>query len=114
MFTSGCFRATYSGARLSTLLSPHAGPKDMLGMAALPVSGKIANRPDSTAPNAVAGPYLADQLLLPFALAGGGGFTTVKPSQHARTAADIIDLYTGRRVVFAQQAAGEHLVSITP
>ena len=43
------------------------------------------------ASDAFAGPYLADQLLLPFALAGGGSFTTVKPSQHALTAREIIE-----------------------
>lgn len=59
---------------------------------------------------AFAGPYLADQLLLPFALAGGGAFTTVKPSRHARTAADVIALFTGRRFTFEQQASGAHLV----
>ena len=59
---------------------------------------------------AFAGPYLADQLLLPFALAGGGAFTTVKPSQHARTAADVIALFTGKRFTFDQQASGAHLV----
>jgi RNA 3'-terminal phosphate cyclase (ATP) len=59
---------------------------------------------------AFAGPYLADQLLLPFALAGGGAFTTVKPSQHARTAADVIALFTGRRFTFEQQENGAHLV----
>jgi RNA 3'-terminal phosphate cyclase (ATP) len=60
--------------------------------------------------SAFAGPYLADQLLLPFALAGGGAFTTVKPSQHARTAADIIDRFTGLRFAFDQQENGVHLV----
>jgi RNA 3'-terminal phosphate cyclase (ATP) len=70
--------------------------------AARRMSGFIAS-------NAFAGPYLADQLLLPFALAGGGSFTAVKPSQHARTAADIIDLFLGRRFVFEQQDGGEHL-----
>jgi RNA 3'-terminal phosphate cyclase (ATP) len=65
------------------------------------------------ASNAFAGPYLADQLLLPFAVAGGGSFTTVKPSQHARTAADIIDMFMGRRFVFEQLEGGEHLVRIT-
>jgi RNA 3'-terminal phosphate cyclase (ATP) len=59
---------------------------------------------------AFAGPYLADQLLLPFALAGGGAFTTVKPSGHARTAADIIALFTGKRFTFDQQPSGVHLV----
>lgn len=57
--------------------------------------------------DAFAGPYLADQLLLPFALAGGGSFTTVKPSQHSLTAADVIERFTGRRCVF-QNDAGRH------
>lgn len=43
------------------------------------------------ASEAFAGPYLADQLLLPFAPADGGSFTTVKPSQHALTARDVIE-----------------------
>lgn len=62
------------------------------------------------ASEAFAGPYLADQLLLPFALAGGGSFTTVKPSQHALTARDIIARFTGRHWVFEQQPDGSHLV----
>ena len=61
---------------------------------------------------AFAGPYLADQLLLPFALAGGGAFTTVKPSQHTRTAIDIIALFTGRRFEITHQANGTHLVQL--
>jgi RNA 3'-terminal phosphate cyclase (ATP) len=64
------------------------------------------------ASNAFAGPYLADQLLLPFALAGGGQFTTVKPSQHSLTAADIIGRFLGWSFVFDQQDAGEHLVTL--
>lgn len=62
------------------------------------------------ASDAFAGPYLADQLLLPFALAGGGSFTTVKPSQHALTARNIIERFTGQRWVFEQQLNGCHLV----
>jgi RNA 3'-terminal phosphate cyclase (ATP) len=60
--------------------------------------------------DAFAGPYLADQLLLPFAIAGGGMFTTVKPSQHSRTAADVIRAFTGQHWVFEQAAGGAHLV----
>lgn len=62
--------------------------------------------------DAFAGPYLADQLLLPMAVAGGGAFTTVKPSGHARTAAAVIERFTGRRTSFVQQPAGEHLVKV--
>lgn len=60
--------------------------------------------------DAFAGPYLADQLLLPFALAGDGCFTTVKPSQHARTAASVIQRFTGQDWTFEQQNNGRHLV----
>lgn len=62
------------------------------------------------ASSAFAGPHLADQLLLPFALVGGGSFTTVKPSQHTRTAAEIVALFTGIRFRFDQQPDGTHLV----
>lgn len=62
--------------------------------------------------DAFAGPYLADQLLLPFALAGGGSFTTVKPSQHSRTAADVIARFTGRETRFEERASKPWAISI--
>lgn len=62
--------------------------------------------------SAFAGPYLADQLVLPFVLAGGGCFTTVKPSQHTLTAIDIARRFTGRRIELQQQSGGEHLFSL--
>lgn len=64
------------------------------------------------ATSAFAGPYLADQLVLPFVLASGGAFTTVKPSQHTRTAIDIAKRFTGRRIELTRQGDGEHLFSI--
>lgn len=62
--------------------------------------------------DAFAGPYLADQLVLPFVLAGGGAFTTVKPSQHTLTAIDIARRFTGRAIGLEQQDDGSHLVAI--
>lgn len=61
------------------------------------------------ASNAFAGPYLQDQLLLPFALAGGGSYTSVKLSEHTRTAAHIVERFTGRSVRFgtAPDGAGQ-------
>lgn len=64
------------------------------------------------ATDAFAGPYLADQLLLPFALAGGGSFTTVKLSQHCLTAADIIERFTGRRMMFEVRQGESNLVTV--
>jgi RNA 3'-terminal phosphate cyclase (ATP) len=45
------------------------------------------------ASGAAVGEHLADQLLLPFALAGEGSFTTGKISLHARTNMDVIGLF---------------------
>lgn len=45
------------------------------------------------ASQAVAGEHLADQLMLPLALAGGGGFTTEAVSQHASTNAGVIERF---------------------
>ncbi|GEO01316.1 RNA 3'-terminal phosphate cyclase [Novosphingobium sediminis] len=65
------------------------------------------------AANAFAGPYLADQLILPFVLADGGAFSTVKPSQHLLTAIDIAQRFTGRRITIEQAPAGEHLLGFS-
>ena len=62
--------------------------------------------------DAFAGPYLADQLLLPMALAGGGRFTTVKPSPHSLTAAALIQRFLGRRVLIENNGAGVYEVEV--
>jgi RNA 3'-terminal phosphate cyclase (ATP) len=82
-----------------------------LGVPAEAVARKAAGRMAGYLESAAfTGPYLQDQLLLPFALAGGGAFTTVKPSQHSLTARDVIERFTGRRAVFKGQADGTHRV----
>jgi RNA 3'-terminal phosphate cyclase (ATP) len=43
--------------------------------------------------NVAVGPHLADQLLLPIALAGGGEFSTLAPTDHARTNAALIEKF---------------------
>lgn len=45
------------------------------------------------------GEYLADQLLIPMSLAGGGSFSTTAISEHFRTNAHVIERFTGYRVV---------------
>ncbi len=83
-----------------------------LGVPAEQVAKRAAGRMNGyLASSAFAGPYLADQLVLPFALAGGGMFTTVKPSDHLRTAIDIIALFLDRRPVIAEQPDGTHRVT---
>lgn len=61
---------------------------------------------------AFAGPYLADQLVLPLTIAGGGSFTTVKPSQHLMTAIDLSTRFTSRRFALTRQSGGDHLFAV--
>jgi len=64
------------------------------------------------ASGAFCGPYLQDQLLLPMAIAGGGAFTSVKISDHTRTAAKLIELFTGRRIRFGEDGHKRQLVEV--
>jgi RNA 3'-terminal phosphate cyclase (ATP) len=85
-----------------------------LGVPAQTVGEKAAKRMAGyLASSAVAGPYLQDQLLLPMALAGGGSFTTVKPSQHSRTGAEVIARFLDVRISFVEKEDGCHLVTVT-
>ncbi|AKT39704.1 RNA 3'-terminal phosphate cyclase [Chondromyces crocatus] len=49
------------------------------------------------------GEYLADQLLLPMALAGGGSFRSVVPSSHTRTHAGLLEQLLGVKTRFEQE-----------
>jgi RNA 3'-terminal phosphate cyclase (ATP) len=51
--------------------------------------------------------YLGDQLMLPLALAGGGGFTVDEVSMHARTNAGVIELFLPVRFEFARHEGAE-------
>lgn len=84
-----------------------------LGVSAESLANRAAARMSGyVASGAFVGPYLADQLILPFAVAGGGIFTTVKPSSHTRTAADIVALFLDRRCLIEAQTDGTHLIAV--
>jgi RNA 3'-terminal phosphate cyclase (ATP) len=53
--------------------------------------------------DAAVGEHLADQLLLPMALAGGGTFSCSKVSQHALTNAEVIARFLPVYITFEQQ-----------
>jgi len=53
---------------------------------------------DYIASNAAVGPHLADQLLLPLALAGSGRFTMSAPTQHFTTNAAVIERFLPIRI----------------
>ena len=61
------------------------------GLRAEEVAREVADEAkDYLASDIAVGPHLADQLMLPMAIAGGGAFTTGKPTRHARTNAATI------------------------
>lgn len=57
--------------------------------------------------------HLADQLLLPIALAGGGIFRTMAPSGHTRTNADIIQMFLPVTIRFEAESDAAWTVRIT-
>jgi RNA 3'-terminal phosphate cyclase (ATP) len=62
------------------------------------------------ASQAAVGEHLADQLLLPLSLARGGSFTSVLPSGHTRTNAEVISKFLP--VEFAFEPLGENKVRV--
>lgn len=60
------------------------------------------------------GGHLADQLLLPMALAGGGAFLTLPLTPHATTAIDVIAAFGAARFAVHPAAAGNVVVTARP
>lgn len=58
------------------------------------------------------GEHLADQLLLPMALAGGGTFRTLEPSSHTRTQAEILPLFLPVEVRMEAEGADRWRVEV--
>jgi RNA 3'-terminal phosphate cyclase (ATP) len=56
--------------------------------------------------------HLADQLLLPLALGEGGSFTTLEPTEHSRTHAEVIRTFLGRETSFTRLARDRWRVAI--
>lgn len=56
--------------------------------------------------------YLADQLLLPMALAGGGSFLTVQPSLHTQTNITIINQFLDIPIRVAQQSKKAYFIAV--
>lgn len=58
--------------------------------------------------------HLADQLLLPLALARGGSFITTEPSGHTRTNIEVIREFLPNRIAIESAAPGQWLVTVEP
>jgi len=78
------------------------------GIRAEAVARGAAARADDYLMNAIDAPvepHLADQLLVPMALAGGDRFRTLTPTPHARTNAEIIERFLPVEIAFREIAA---------
>lgn len=62
------------------------------------------------------GEHLADQLLVPLAIAGGGSFRTLPPTSHTRTCAAIVERFASVRITLRAEGdpAGPWLVEARP
>ncbi len=52
--------------------------------------------------NVPVGEHLADQLLIPMALAGGGAFRTLAPSLHTRTNAQVVERFLPVKILLRE------------
>jgi len=68
--------------------------------------GAVEQMREYLAATAPVGEHLADQLLIPFALAGGGSFTAVKASLHATTNIDVIQKFLKVRIDVSPRPGG--------
>jgi RNA 3'-terminal phosphate cyclase (ATP) len=58
------------------------------------------------------GEHLADQLMIPLALLAGGRYRTLEPSLHARTNADVVNLFLPGAVRLEPRGANDWLVTV--
>jgi RNA 3'-terminal phosphate cyclase (ATP) len=58
------------------------------------------------------GEYLADQLLLPLALAGGGAFRTLRPTRHTTTNTQVLQKFLDIPVVCEQHAEDDWIIRL--
>jgi RNA 3'-terminal phosphate cyclase (ATP) len=61
---------------------------------------------------AAVGRYLADQLLIPMALGGGGRFTTVKPTEHTATNIDVIKRFLNVEIEMSERKANTWWIEV--
>jgi RNA 3'-terminal phosphate cyclase (ATP) len=73
------------------------------GVSAEQVGKNVANEAaEYLAAGVPVGCHLADQLLLPMALGGGGAFRTLKPSSHTLTHAALLRSFLGTEIQVTQ------------
>jgi RNA 3'-terminal phosphate cyclase (ATP) len=84
-----------------------------LGATSEAVAGEAVNAArDYLASDAPVGCHLADQLILPMALAAGGRYVIAEPSLHTRTNTEIIRMFLGQVVSVTEMGAGLWAVTV--
>ncbi|HEY1100232.1 MAG TPA: RNA 3'-terminal phosphate cyclase [Myxococcota bacterium] len=79
------------------------------------VAGDVADSVDAfVAANVPVGEHLADQLLIPMALAGGGTFKTMTPTEHTRTNIAIVKLFLDVEIDLVEAADGTATITVRP
>jgi RNA 3'-terminal phosphate cyclase (ATP) len=63
--------------------------------------------------NTPVGRHLADQLLLPMALAGGGGFTTMVPDEHVATHISVIGKFLPVKFQIELADRGKRIITVS-
>lgn len=58
------------------------------------------------------GRHLADQLVLPMALGGGGSFRTLKPSRHTLTHVELLRTFLGSEIRIEQSGEGAFTIAV--
>jgi len=64
------------------------------------------------ASGAVVGPYLADQLLVPLAIAGAGSYRTVQPTRHTLTNVEVVRKFLDVEIAIAQEGQALWTISL--
>lgn len=83
------------------------------GVSAEEVAIKVARQVDKdVASEAAVGPHLADQLLMPLALARGGRFTTLRPTPHTRSNIAVIERFLPVGITIEDTSQGDRLIEV--
>lgn len=84
-----------------------------LGVSAEQVAGKVARQVEKYIESGAAvGAHLADQLLMPLALSGGGRFTTTRPTPHTHSNIAVIEKFLPVEITITDSKLGDRLIEV--
>lgn len=83
------------------------------GVTSEEVAVKVARQVEKyMASEAAVGPHIADQLLMPLALARGGRFTTLRPTPHTRSNIAVIEQFLPVEITIEDTRQGDRLIVV--